>query len=439
MGRNKKIYISKNWFLILLSSFIFFLMLNYYLYFFVWICLIPISIIFIKNRSNKLILYGLATAFFISLFSFNWLLKYKLNFFILFVSIVTLFGGILGFIQYKFNKKIKKYWIRAFVLPLTWLVLLILFSFFKYGNTWIMFAYFQPMAYPLGYILGPYLFTFYIISFNLLFGLYIINKNRKLFFIIIIMILLVFSSFLYSNYSEPKGEEIKIGIVQGTITHSWNWRLQIPDQILDKYERLTLEMKEEKLDFIFWPEYAITADIEVNKNLSERIGNLAKKMDSYIIFGAFSYIDKNKTSLDDLKTDRVFIFSPEGEIFDYYDSTNVISVNGDIISSKKGFKIFKIENVSFNIGLCYEEYLRSDNLDYENGDFIVILSNNHIFDNTPGLKLVSMFSRLKALEEKKYVIRATNTGITQIVNPYGKVTSSIESYKSGILIGNIYI
>jgi apolipoprotein N-acyltransferase len=50
-----------------------------------------------------------------------------------------------------------------------------------------------------------------------------------------------------------------------------------------------------------------------------------------------------------------------------------------------------------------------------------------------------MFSRLKALEEKKYVIRATNTGITQIVNPYGKVTSSIESYKSGILIGNIYI
>jgi apolipoprotein N-acyltransferase len=99
--------------------------------------------------------------------------------------------------------------------------------------------------------------------------------------------------------------------------------------------------------------------------------------------------------------------------------------------------ILETEKSSITVGLCFEELkIRSFNGD---SDFIISSVNNQFFDDTTGLELVSQFSRLIAAENKKYLVRSSNTGITQIVDPYGKVINQIDPNQEKILIENIYI
>ena len=89
--------------------------------------------------------------------------------------------------------------------------------------------------------------------------------------------------------------------------------------------------------------------------------------------------------------------------------------------------------------MCNEENIQSITKDrIQNGaQFIVSLSNNQFFGR--GRYIISKFTRLRAAENAKYLVRATNDGITQIVNPFGKVIYSAEPKKQKILIGDIYM
>jgi apolipoprotein N-acyltransferase len=54
-----------------------------------------------------------------------------------------------------------------------------------------------------------------------------------------------------------------------------------------------------------------------------------------------------------------------------------------------------------------------------------------------GVYLTSLQTRLRAAETGKYVARATNTGITQIVNPYGRVIAKARPFHREILTTDV--
>jgi apolipoprotein N-acyltransferase len=69
----------------------------------------------------------------------------------------------------------------------------------------------------------------------------------------------------------------------------------------------------------------------------------------------------------------------------------------------------------------------------KNADLIVNQTNDEWFGKTKATYLHFAQVRLKAIENRKFLIRATNTGYTAVVNPFGKVTASLPTDKPGIL------
>jgi len=432
-------------FLSFLTGLLFFLMLNLKWYFLVWVCLVPAFYMFGRDKkygtSNYgYVLYAVLIAFLIASGAFYWLLKYKVSFYVFFVFIVVIFGFILGIVHIFLARKFENAYSRILFVPVTWAVLMFIFSFFNYGNMWMKFAYFQPMMFPLGYVLQPFLFTVFIILFNALIANYFITKNDKILGVILICLILILGSFFYSyNTFANSGRELNVLLVQGQVTHGWTYRQQIADEVLTKYEGLTREHLGEEIDLIIWPEYAIPADFEINDSLNQRVSRLAREMNSSIILGSYSYVDKSKNGFDDLKYDRALFYSSSGELVDYYDAQRVMSFSGDIISGTREVDVIDLDDFDFNMGLCFEEYIDRGSITGSSGDFVVVITNNHHFDYSVGLDLVAQFSRLKALEKNKYVIRSSNTGYTQVINPYGKIIARIEPYRSGTLSAKIYI
>ena len=67
------------------------------------------------------------------------------------------------------------------------------------------------------------------------------------------------------------------------------------------------------------------------------------------------------------------------------------------------------------------------------------MTNHAYFDHTKGLFQSSTLSRVRAAENGIYALRATNTGITQIVSPTGIILKKIKRRIRDYLIEDIYI
>ena len=422
--------------LALLSAFIFWLMISFQLWLLVWIFLIPLIYVMFKEKSWLIILFITLTAFLIAVGSFSWLSRYNINFLWLAIFMISLFGFLIGLSFFLIKKIIKKKFTQILFFPVFWSFLLIVFSFHWTGNTWFQFSYYQPTA-PLIWFIGASGVTFLIILTNSVLANYFLYKNKKILVIAILLLLIPVSSIMFNSTFEFQGDPIKVALIQGNIDKIWLWRFRNPELILDTYERLTMEAAASNPDFIIWPEYSIPNDLFLRKDLYDRVSNIAKQTNSYLIIGTLIFIDKEKNSESDDFIDAALVFSPEGELIGQYESPSPVSANDNVIPGSNQY-VIETDKGKISTGLCFEEYIDSE-IFSENSDFIIIMTNNQRFDNSRGIPLIAQFSKLRAAENKKYVLRATNTGITQVINPSGKVIGKLEPYKEGILISEIYI
>ena len=435
MKKREKIFL-QNLLLVLSSIFLIFLMIEHKLWFLVWISFAPVFWVARRNKFKNLITLMIIYAILINLTSLRWFWDYKDTVLYSSILIIVLFG--LFFIKIV-SKLSKNKLMNILSFPIIWTILVFVFSFNPLGSIWVNIAFFHPMMAPLIWIVGSLGITFLIVLFNSLLADYFLKRNSKVLITIIIILLVVIFCYNYSSQEYKTENEIKVALIQGNIDQNWLWRTSNMDLVISTYENLSLRAAEQNPDFIIWPEYSISTDIMLNKDIYNRISNIAKQTNSYLIFGTAIYIENKTNVIIQKKTDTLLVFSPNGELVGRYDSKFPMPFDETVVKGKKhnSNNILETEKSSITVGLCFEELkIRSFNGD---SDFIISSVNNQFFDDTTGLELVSQFSRLIAAENKKYLVRSSNTGITQIVDPYGKVINQIAPNQEKILIENIYI
>jgi apolipoprotein N-acyltransferase len=86
--------------------------------------------------------------------------------------------------------------------------------------------------------------------------------------------------------------------------------------------------------------------------------------------------------------------------------------------------------------ICYEvAYPDLVRRDAQDADVIVTISNDSWFGHSIGPHQHLQMVRMRALENGRYVLRATNSGITAIISPSGKVEATIPEFEAGVLDG----
>jgi len=92
----------------------------------------------------------------------------------------------------------------------------------------------------------------------------------------------------------------------------------------------------------------------------------------------------------------------------------------------KGPGVFQIGEHRFIAQICYETIFpagtRSD-IRHTNPDFILNLTNDVWFGNTAALELHLMAQAIRAVETRRTLVRATNTGISALVDPRGTISN----------------
>ena len=87
--------------------------------------------------------------------------------------------------------------------------------------------------------------------------------------------------------------------------------------------------------------------------------------------------------------------------------------------------------------ICYESIYGEFITDYvrKGAQFLAIITNDAWWGNTPGHRQLLSYARLRAIENRRSIVRSANTGISAIINTKGEITNKLPYEKKGVLKG----
>lgn len=70
---------------------------------------------------------------------------------------------------------------------------------------------------------------------------------------------------------------------------------------------------------------------------------------------------------------------------------------------------------------------------------LFVITNDGWWGNTPGYYQHLMFGKLRAIENRTYISRSANTGVSAIINPLGNIDISTSFWKKDVIYSSIYL
>ena len=337
-----------------------------------------------------------------------------------------------------------------FFTPLLWVTLEYLRSFLLTGFPWANLGHSQYLNLPfiqMADITGVYGLSFVILLVNAtLFWVLHQWPKRSFPFREVTLTALILLGFLIYGYGKMRTIDrqvlrqpiLKVGLIQGNIDQSIKWDESFQKETLKIYERLSFKVAEGKPDLIIWPETATPFFFQEAKEYQPLVLDIPKRTDAFLLFGSPSYkIERAKVN----QYNSAYLASPPGELAGRYDKIHLVPFGeyvplskllffigslgegiGDFKSGKKIFN-FSIPQGQFGVLICFEiifpdlcrRFVR------RGADFLVTITNDAWFGRTSAPYQHFAFATFRAVENRVFIARAANTGISGFIDPKGKI------------------
>ena len=189
------------------------------------------------------------------------------------------------------------------------------------------------------------------------------------------------------------------------------------------------------------------------------MSNLARAANAPVISGATAIDrDPNAPHGNDQYNSAEFI-APDGSFVGRYDKMHLVPF-GEYTPYKKLFffagsllqdvglfdpgkrrTVFTTGGHSYGTFICYESVFADEMREYAGlgADVLVNISNDGWYGDTSAAWQHLNMVRMRAIENHRWVLRATNTGVTASIDPYGRVVISAPRHqRTSIRVGFDY-
>lgn len=368
----------------------------------------------------------------------------------LFVAGFALFPALLGYLVTRFFPAPGMAKLLV-VLPAGWTLAEWVRGWFLTGFPWLNLGYGQidsPLA-GLAPLLGVY-GVGWALAFSAGLVLVILGYGGRRFRAAVALVVLWGLGWAlgHVHWVQPQGPEVRVSLVQGNVTQDMKWEPEQLRPTMDLYRDLTSQHWDS--DLVIWPETAVPAFYhEVAEYLAE-FEQEARSHGTDLVLGIpvyDFYNDRYYNSVISLGSRQgIYVkhhLVPFGE---YFPMRTVLSaIQGFFVVPMSDFSSGELgqpplEAASFKIGasICYEaafgeEIIRS----LPAADLLVNVSNDAWFGDSLAPHQHLQMARMRALEGGRYLLRATNTGISAIIGPDGKVQASAPQFRAHVLTGTV--
>lgn len=339
-------------------------------------------------------------------------------------------------------------WLRA---PLIWTALDFIKARFLTGFPWQDLGYSQyqhPLLIQLADLGGHYLITFIIVMVNAALAAVLLKKStasqgrRGLIPLIIILAAGGYNLWSYSHWQGliKKAETVRIGIVQGNIDQAEKWQPGLQQKTVATYLRLSQDLERQNIpSIILWPETALPFFPLRNPLFAEVLSQVRAHKPLTLITGA-PHVETGRGPARYYNSAFAIQAAGDGIRLQRYDKEHLVPF-GEYVPFQKILTILPIVQGmgNFSAGrnqkplqcgparcgilICFESIFPAlaDQWCRLGADILINLTNDAWYGRSSAPKQQLSMVVLRAVENRRSLARAANTGISAFIDPLGRI------------------
>lgn len=383
---------------------------------------------------------------------------------------IALFSGL---ITRLYSKPLRLF----FLIPVLWVCIEYIRSNLFTGFPWELIAYSQYKLLHIiqvSDILGSYGVSFLLALSNAaVFAVFLFLTKRRwqeksVSFqdaaIVMLVFIFVFTGCWYYGKSRIKkidetasaSADIRISVIQGNIEQSEKWDPVFQRSTIKKYINLSRSVKADKPDIVVWPETAAPFYFLYDTDLTKIVQDVVSETKSSFLIGSPSFIRKNDKNE---YYNSAYMLGPDGNVTGKYDKSHLVPFGeyvpfkkwlpfigkivenvGDFSYGKKGSTI-SLNGNSLGVLICYElifPYLARAQV--KNGaGLLVNMTNDAWYGTTSAPYQHFSMAVFRAVENRRTLARAANTGISGFIDPAGRIIASTNLFEDAAVTRNVPI
>ena len=378
-----------------------------------------------------------------------------------FVSVLALFPALLGGLSARWLPRMG--WFSAMLwLPAGWVLSEWLRSTVFTGFPWLLIGHSQvdgPLA-PLLPLFGTlalsWLLALAAVALLGVFGGLATGGRGRAAALVLLLLLLIGGPALLpgTDWTEPAGRPLSFSLLQEGTPQQIRWQRE--QRVLSINRYLDLMQDEWGRDLIVWPENAMALFHHQIGSLRASLGRQAREQQSALLIG-MPYLDP---------TDRRYynsaVLFPErvdgANTVGRYDKRQLVpfteympwqgalqwlldSLQVPMSAFSAGAKqqpALDVGGVPVAVSICFESaYPDAMFAALPQAQLLINLSNDGWFGDSLGPHQHLQIARVRAAEAGRWMLRATNTGITALIDAQGRVVKRVPAFEPAVLRGEI--
>jgi apolipoprotein N-acyltransferase len=365
----------------------------------------------------------------------------------IFIAYISLYPALCGYLATRFFKHG-----RIIALPALWLLTEWCRGWMFTGFPWLNIGSSQTDSVLAGFapVLGDYGVTFFVCLSAMAITILITGDTKRRVIGGFLLILIIISSSILNNinWTNDLNKDIDIVLVQGAIPQEQKWK---PEQRQKTYEIYSdLSKPFWTSDLIIWPETAIPslyhlADDFIIPISSEQLSSNAMFMSglAYKDSTSNNYFNSVLLIADDHRFYHKNHLVPFGEYLPFKSFLGEVLrflkiPMSDFSSGDPDQKLFETDKGIFGMSICYEDAYGSEvRKALPDANILINVSNDAWFGDSFAPHQHLQMARMRALENGRYLLRSTNTGVSAVIDNKGKIISRSPQFKPHALSATV--
>ena len=263
-----------------------------------------------------------------------------------------------------------------------------------------------------------------------------LQKRRPL----VVALLLLATALLYGleALSSKAGPfPARVALVQGNIPQEVKWRPGEEERSLSRYLELSRQALSCAPEFLIWPETALPFPFPYGR-LTGKLLEGIKELGRPVLVGVPRAL---QTPRGWIMRNSLVALSPDGRVLGVYDKEHLVPFGeyvplGDRFSwlrrlavasggytPGKGTGIVRVAGVKVGVLICFENAFPglAQARVRAGADLLLVITNDAWFGDSAALRQHLDQSVLRAVETRRWVIQVANTGLSGVIDPYGRI------------------
>ncbi len=249
------------------------------------------------------------------------------------------------------------------------------------------------------------------------------------------------------------GDAMRVALVQGNIRQEEKWNRTSAPAILSTYLRLTQQAARDGARLVVWPESSTPFFFEYDAAGNAAIRMTVRESGIHLLFGS----DQYEAGPPARYFNSAFLLRPDGTTVASYKKMHLVPFGeyvplkrllffaGPLVEAVSDFSpgedpmVMPIGTHRLSTAICYE-VVYPDLIAAFTGrgsQLLTTITNDAWYGDSSAPYQHFWQAAVRAVEQGRYLVRAANTGISGIVDPYGRVVASSGIFEQVVVGGDI--